>query len=82
MRVNILRPLDSHIRCFSDMFVCGLTMSSTVTAAIALILEETVLWSSGLEGGNSKSGFIPCDCETQHIYFSYVKAIAIISINF
>lgn len=57
MTADILRPLDSQIRCFSDMFVCGLIMSSTVTVAIALMLEDTVLGSSGLEGGNSKSGF-------------------------
>lgn len=57
MRADILRPLDSQIRCFSDMFVCGLIMSSTVTVAIALMLEDTVLGSSGLEGGNSKSEF-------------------------
>lgn len=51
MRMDILSPLDSQVRCFSDMFVCGLIMSSTVTAVIALMLEETVLGSTELEGG-------------------------------
>lgn len=38
-----LIPLDIQDSCFSLMLVYGLSRSSTVTAASALMLEDTVL---------------------------------------
>lgn len=38
-----LSPLEVQNLCFSDMLVYGLIRSSTVTAASALMLDDTVL---------------------------------------
>lgn len=38
-----LSALEAQDRCFSDMSVHGLITSSSVTAASALMLEDTVL---------------------------------------
>lgn len=42
-KIHSLIPFDIKDRCFSEKLVHGLIMSSTVTAARALMLEDTVL---------------------------------------
>ena len=41
--IHSLSPFEIQDRCFSDIWVYGLIRSSTVTAANALMLEDTVL---------------------------------------
>lgn len=41
--LHLLSPLERLNSCFSDMLVYGLIRSSSVTAAIAFMLEDTVL---------------------------------------
>ena len=41
--IHSLSPFEVRAKCFSDMLVYGLIRSSTVTAARALMLEDTVL---------------------------------------
>ena len=41
--IHLLSPFEVQDRCFSDILVYGLIRSSTVTAANALMLEDTVL---------------------------------------
>lgn len=41
--ILLLIPLESQARCLSDMLAYGLMRSSIVTAARALMLEDTVL---------------------------------------
>lgn len=44
MIIYLLVPFEIQASCLSDMLAYGLIRSSTVTAASALMLEETVLW--------------------------------------
>lgn len=50
-----LSALEAHDRCFSDILAHGLMMSSSVTAASALMLEDTVLWNN--DNKTSKQNF-------------------------
>lgn len=43
----LLSTLEAQDRCFSDILAHGLITSSSVTAASALMLEDTVLGRNG-----------------------------------